>query len=434
MRRARTKAPQWLLTRNAKKQKQNSIADAAGRWGSDSLSQSTGVVVSLPPLSEVVRADGAPIPSESGGSDTATTPMLCDSGNASSSGGGSSTTSDTTDPACTIQSFFIHLKGADLQQQIFMDLLCIAPFVRKKSGALSESTVLHIKDLFTHLPISLKQTLGLGHAAHYQSQLDAECTSSKYSERSPHWRGLFQEKPANTAPAAKQNEHRLWKIRCIRAKHFWRTTRFLPGLLAMRETQMTKLRNPCSQELAYHARCLLVQWKDALKGLHSVLVLAHINEDTVSQAVEEAEAISAFKHFQQRQPNVPLADSIETHEERAERWRTKQVSMWGAVFPSGYRMGGDAFGCYFSEQEQVRYNRWRFDAMVRVWSNSSKSTTSRTPEWKRAFETLFHKSQLNPRLGLWKMPPGSVADPVAAGGEEARERDVIPCVSTAFHV
>ena len=350
----RTKAPPQWLTRIKKKQKHNStIPDAAG---------------------VVVRTDGALVPSESGGSDT-TTPMLCDRGDASGSGGGSS---NTTDPARTIQSFFVHLKGADLQQQIFMELLCIAPFVGKKSGALSDSTVLHIKDLFTHLPNSLKQTLRLGHAAHYQGQLDAEYTSSKFSERSPHWGGLFLEKPAKTAPAAEKKKHRLWKKRCIHAKHFWCTTRFLPGLLAMRETQMAKLRDPFSPELAYHARCFLVQWKEALKGLHSVLVLAHINEDTVLQAVEEAQAISACNDFQQRQPT--LDESIETHEERAERWRTKQVSMWGAVFPSGYRMGGDAFGCSFSEQEQVRYNRWRFDAMVRVWSNSSKSTTSRTPQ------------------------------------------------------
>jgi hypothetical protein len=85
----------------------------------------------------------------------------------------------------------------------------------------------------------------------------------------------------------------------------------------MRETQMAKLRDPFSPELAYHARCFLVQWKEALKGLHSVLVLAHINEDTVLQAVEEAQAISACNDFQQRQPT--LDDSIETHEERAER-------------------------------------------------------------------------------------------------------------------
>ena len=140
----RTKAPPQWLTRIKKKQKHNStIPDAAG---------------------VVVRTDGALVPSESGGSDT-TTPMLCDRGDASGSGGG------TTDPARTIQSFFVHLKGADLQQQSFMELLCIAPFVGKKSGALLDSTVLHIRDLFTHLPISLKQTLRLGHAAHYQGQL-----------------------------------------------------------------------------------------------------------------------------------------------------------------------------------------------------------------------------------------------------------------------
>ena len=76
----------------------------------------------------------------------------------------------------------------------------------------------------------------------------------------------------------------------------------------MREMQMAKLRDPFSQELAYHARCFLVQWKEALKGLHSVLVLAHINEEKVSQAVEEAQAISACNDFQQRKPT--LDDSI----------------------------------------------------------------------------------------------------------------------------
>jgi hypothetical protein len=267
----------------------------------------------------------------------------------------------TPAPDRTIDSFFLHLGGADQQQQIFMSLMCIGPFLEKKGEALSYWTM-DIKDLFTQLPTSLRKTLRLGHAAHYQSQLDAECTSSKYSERSPHWGSLFVEKPANTASEAQRKEYRAWKSRCAYAKWTWRTTRFLPGLLAMRTTQMAKLRNACSQELAYHACCLLVQWRYALKGLHSVFVLAVINEETILQAVEEAQAISACEDFQ-RQPNMPLDDSIEAHAERAERWRTKQISLWGTVFPPGYRMGDD-IGCHLSEREQVRYNRWRFDANI----------------------------------------------------------------------
>ena len=156
----RTKAPPQWLTRIKKKQKHNStIPDAAG---------------------VVVRTDGALVPSESGGSDT-TTPMLCDRGDASGSGGGSS---DTTDPARTIQSFFVHLKGADLQQQIFMELLCIAPFVfmKEKWGTVGQHCPAHQRSVHTPADFAKADFAARARCALSRPacQLDAEYTSSKF--------------------------------------------------------------------------------------------------------------------------------------------------------------------------------------------------------------------------------------------------------------
>ena len=87
------------------------------------------------------------------------------------------------------------------------------------------------------------------------------------------------------------------------------------------------------QELAYHTHALLVQWKDALRGLHSVLVRGAINEDTIALAMAEARSIAVYKTAPRE---LDMADdSLETHAERTARWNRKKLTLWKHILPRG---------------------------------------------------------------------------------------------------